>query len=340
MVFWDSSDIDPLWQVFEDGIVLADADNEANRQSFLDSYDRIFQARGLGRKLTIGLFWARPTRFSPLDNSSESYISDNLGVPLSGPMPIPGSAYLELVDQLQQRFSEADSPVHSFRELSLAAYDNSGNEGTSAVWLVRAGQDGEFEADALRHGLAIVDWGAPDVTNASSRDAIKELVRSADPDASESRIGSIASQLHSFRSEMDEGDVVVLPLKTQRPKVALGRISGPYKHGEVDGTRYHTRSVDWIRRDLCPSNFGEDLQGSLQNRRTIYRMGGNEAAKQLDALLEGYNQASGHERRYWWVNQGSTYQDEVNGGYLWAPLPSQERLGSSSSSSYGRPQNR
>ena len=336
VVFWDRNDIDSLWRVFEDGIVLADAewrvfedgivladaDNEENRRSFLDSYDRIFQARGLGRKLTIGLFWARPGRFSSLDNSSESYISDNLGVPLSGPMPIPGSEYLELVDQLQQRFSEADSPVHSFRELSLAAYDNSGNGGTSTVWLVRAGQNGEFEDAVLQHGLAIVDWGAPDVTDAPSRDAVKELVRSADPDAPESRIGSITSQLHSFRSEMREGDVVVLPLKTQRPKVALGHIIGPYKYGEVEGSWYHTRGVDWIRKDVRQSDFGEDLQGSLQNRWTIHRMTGNGAEQQLEALLKGYKEASGHEREYWWVNQGGTHQDEVDGSYLWAPLQS------------------
>ena len=322
VVFWDSSDIDSLWQVFQDGIALADADNEASRQSFLGSYDRVFQARGLGRKLTIGLFWARPGRFSPLDNSSESYISDNLGLLLSGSMPISGSEYLELVDQLQQRFSEADSPVRSFQELSLAAYDNSANGGTSAVWLVRAGQNGEYEDAALQHGLAIVDWGAPDVTDAPSRDAIKELVRSADPDATESRIGSIASQLHSFRSEMQEGDVVVLPLKTQRPQVALGRITGSYKYGEIEGSWYHTRSVGWICRDVRPSDFGEDLQGSLQNRRTIYRMGGNEAAQQLGALLEGYQDTSGHGRNYWWVNQGGSHQYGVPGGYLWAALQS------------------
>ena len=322
MVFWDRSDINPLWRVFEDGIVLADADNEDNRQSFLDSYGRIFQALGLGRKLSIGLFWARPDRFSPLDNNSESYISGDLGVPLSGSMPIPGTEYLQLVDRLQQRFSEADSPVHSFQELSLAAYDKAGNGGTSAVWLVRAGQNGEFEDAVLQHGLAIVDWGAPDVTDAPSRDAVKELVRSADPDATENRIGSITSQLHSFRSEMREGDVVVLPLKTQRPKVALGRIIGPYKYGEVEGSWYHTRSVNWIRKDVRQSDFGEDLQGSLQNRWTIHRMTGNGAEQQLEALLEGYKESSGHERKYWWVNQGSSHQYAVRGGYLWAPLQS------------------
>ena len=322
VVFWDRSDIDPLWRVFEDGIVLADADNEDNRQSFLDSYGRIFQARGLGRKLSIGLFWARPDRFSPLDNSSESYMSGDLGVPLSGSMPIAGTEYLQLVDRLQQRFSEADSPVHSFQELSLAAYDKAGNGGTSAVWLVRAGQNGEFEDAVLQHGLAIVDWGAPDVTDAPSRDAVKELVRSADPDAPESRIGSITSQLHSFRSEMREGDVVVLPLKTLRPKVALGRITGPYKYGQVEGSWYHTRSVNWIRKDVRQSDFGEDLQGSLQNRWTIHRMTGNGAEQQLEALLEELEESSEDGRGHWWVNQGSTHQAEVDGSYLWAPVKS------------------
>ena len=35
---------------------------------------------------------------------------------------------------------------------------------------------------------------------------------------------------------MREGDVVVLPLKTQRPKVALGYITGPYQYRQVEGS--------------------------------------------------------------------------------------------------------
>ena len=116
--------------------------------------------------------------------------------------------------------------------------------------------------------------------------------------------------------------MVVLPLKTLRQKVALGRIIGPYKYGEVEGSWYHTRSVDWIRKDVRQSDFGEDLQGSLQNRWTIHRMTGNGAEQQLEALLKGYKESSGHERKYWWVNQGSSHQYAVRGGYLWAPLQS------------------
>ena len=51
-------------------------------------------------------------------------------------------------------------------------------------------------------------------------------------------------------------------------------------------------------------------------------MGGNEAEQQLEPLLEELEESSNDTRRYWWVNQGGTHRDEVEGGYLWAPLES------------------
>lgn len=125
VVFHNRYDIDPLWRVFEDGIILAEADNEYNRRSFLDSYSQVFQANGVGRKLTIGLYWARPYSFAPLDTHSERYITTGLGVTLPSPMPMPGAAYLQLLGRLEQRFGEPDSPVGSFQELSFAAYNPS-----------------------------------------------------------------------------------------------------------------------------------------------------------------------------------------------------------------------
>ena len=322
VVFWDQSDIGPLWRAFENAIVLATDDNEENRQSFLDSYEQVFQARGLGRKLTMGLFWARPDRFPPLDNLSERYILDSMGLALPDTTPIPGREYLELADELEQRFSESNSPVHSFQELSAAAYDPAKNEAIPAVWLVRAGSEGEFEEACLEHGLAIVDWGAPDLTNATSKDAVKDRIRSGDPAASENRIGSIASQLHSFLAEMKEGDVVLLPLVTQRHKAALGRITGPYKYGQVQGRWYHTRAVNWILSDIPRADLGMHLQSSFRNRTTISRIEGNQVGRHLQALLEVSEKSSKGQRRHWWVNQGGTHKAEIDGGYLWAPIES------------------
>ena len=122
VVFWDGSDIGPLWRVFEDAIRLADSEDADTRLSFLDSYDRIFNARGLGRKLSMGLFWTRPCRFLPLDTKSEQYISKSLGVTFPGKTPLPGREYLELTDGLSERFTDPAFPASSFQELSLKAY--------------------------------------------------------------------------------------------------------------------------------------------------------------------------------------------------------------------------
>ena len=327
VVFWNRSDIDPLWQVFEDAVLLADADNEDNRKSFLHSYDRVFQARGIGRKLSIGLFWARPGRFVTLDSSSESYIPARLGVSLSGRMPISGIEYLELIDRIEQRFSEPDSPVHSFHEIASAAYEDMGDGANFSVWVVRAGKDGKYENAALEHGLAITDWGVPDASEAATKDALRELVIQSDPDASGPRVASIARQLFSFRSDIRENDIVVLPLMTLRPFVALGRIAGPYKRRQLGGDWYHTRKVDWIRRDVRQSDFGDDLQSALGRPSTIYPLRGNEIEQRIASLLDGNGHSDrpwniGRVRGYWWVNQGGTHKDEINGGYLWAPVES------------------
>ena len=256
VVFWDLRYIDPLWRVFEDAIRFADSDNEDNQQAFLKSYDQILKTRGVGRKLTIGLFWARPSKFLTLDSSSEGYISSILGVKLPSRMPPPGREYLRLRDQLRQRFRDSAFPVHSFEELSLEAYESATTGSRSQVWLVRAGRNGEFEDAALQEGQAIVDFGVPDLTDAETRDAVRDRVQLADPNASPYRVGNITGQLVSFLLDMEEGDVVVLPLKTRKGLVALGRVAGPYVYRGTIGADYHTRRVNWIREGVPTSEFG------------------------------------------------------------------------------------
>ena len=278
VVFWNRADIGPLWRVFEDAIRLADSDNDETKQSFLDSYDRISNAPGVGKKLTIGLFWTRPTRFLTLDSRSEGYIS-SLGITLPSQMPPPGRDYLELADQLKQRFYDSEFPVHSFQELSLAAYQPTTIVPSSAVWLIRAGAQGQDDDANLEHGLTSLGWQeVPDLTGAADKDTVRARVRQGYPDASNRYIGSTAGQLYSFMQNIQAGDVVVLPLKTRPGLVALGRITGPYIYREVGGVRRHTRAVDWIRTDVSRSDFGQDLQNlstparqSIASKRTKQR---------------------------------------------------------------------
>ena len=123
VVFWELEGVGPLWQVFEDAINLAASDDVHARQSFVDSYDRAIQARGVGVNLTMGLFWIRPGRYLPFDSKSREYIGSRLEVDLPDQVRPTGIEYLQLSDVLKERFDDDAFPVHSFQELSLAAYE-------------------------------------------------------------------------------------------------------------------------------------------------------------------------------------------------------------------------
>ena len=300
VVFWDRHDIDSLWQIFEDAIGFADIENEFARESFVGSYDRALQSDGVGRDLTMGLFWIRPRQFVSLDNKSTQYIARNLGVALPNQMPPNGQEYLQLSDSLKKRFAAADSPVHSFQELSLSAYvpatespDYGPIDGpatgapSSAVWLIRAGARGQDENLNLENAVTSLGWqDVPDLTDASDLDAIRALVRQTYPDKSNQSIGNTAGQLASYRLNMQEGDVVVLPLKTRPGLVALGYIAGPYIYRRVEGDQRHTREVSWRRKGVPRSEFGEDLQRLLNLNRTVNHIQDGKAAMRIAAMLD------------------------------------------------------
>ena len=87
-----------------------------------------------------------------------------------------------------------------------------------ALWLVRAGRNGEQENLALDEGLAVIGWRqVPDLRGISSRDELKTLCAELDPNQSVNRIANKASQIWAFAKKIQEGDLVALPLKRRGP---------------------------------------------------------------------------------------------------------------------------
>ena len=283
----DDEDIESLWEVFQDAIKLANSDDERARQLFVDSYNQALSVKGVRRNLTIGLFWIRPQNYPTVDGKSQTYMADHLGIEMSQ-IPPPGHEYLELADRLKERFKESRSAVHSFQELSLAAYEPTINNPVSSVWLVRAGAEGQDDDADLQHGIKTLGFReVPDLTGAADTDAVKERVRQGYPDASNPQIGARTSQIVSFVHHIHEGNIVVLPLKTRPGEVALGRITGPYTYQEVEGIQRHTRPVNWIRTNVPRSDFGQDLQESLKVLRTVKRIQDNDAERRISAMMDG-----------------------------------------------------
>ena len=111
--------IDMLWQVFADAIAFADSTFDPS--DFIGSFDAAEAQPLVANNLTMGLYWARPWWYVPLDRNSRRYITDRLGIQLPRTVP-SGAVYVELCNQLGRRFEDIDFPVHSFHELSWAAY--------------------------------------------------------------------------------------------------------------------------------------------------------------------------------------------------------------------------
>jgi 5-methylcytosine-specific restriction protein B len=118
-------DIDALWEIFSQGIAFAESDDDDVRTNFIAAFDNATQRFGVKWNLTIGLYWIRPWNFPTLDNQSRNYITKKLNIQLglNGPKECcSADDYLTLMDALETRFKEEAYPVHSFPELSLAAW--------------------------------------------------------------------------------------------------------------------------------------------------------------------------------------------------------------------------
>lgn len=155
-------------------------------------------------------------------------------------------------------------------------------------WLVRAGSHGERESTALDHGLIVVGWDeVPDMSIATTREELHNLLRHTYPDSSEKRLVNHLSQLWAFRHTIATGDLVALPRKTV-PAIAIGRITGPYVHrADLGPGAQHTRTVDWLITDLPRTAVGQDLLYSLGAFLTVCEIKRNNATARLAALAAG-----------------------------------------------------
>lgn len=155
------------------------------------------------------------------------------------------------------------------------------------VWLVRAGAHGEQEELALQKGLAVIGWDeVPDLSGVRSRDEVKDVLAVARPDDKPKSLLTQASQLWAFVGRIQQGDLVVLPLK-KRSAIAIGKVTGDYDcRPDLPDGAHHTRPVKWVREDIPRSAFGQDLLYSLGAFLTVCRIQRNDAENRIAAILK------------------------------------------------------
>lgn len=157
-----------------------------------------------------------------------------------------------------------------------------------ALWLVRCGRHGEGENVALGTGVVGVGWAElGDLTSATTLQDMRDRIVPHHPDAKPSTVTNWAGQLNAFRSGIQIGDLVALPLKTS-PAVAFGRVTGGYAYvPDAPSSVRHQRKVTWLREDVPRDAIDQDLLYSLGAFMTVCRITRNNAEHRIEALLAG-----------------------------------------------------
>lgn len=156
-----------------------------------------------------------------------------------------------------------------------------------AVWLVRAGGNGERENFALENKVAVIGWDKmPDMSALTTREALLSKLDEVYPEVKPKTRLNWRSQIWPFIAGIQKGDLVALPLK-HRPAIAFGKVLGDYKFDPSAPTdAQHQRSVDWFA-EVPRSAISQDLLYSLGAFMTVCRMTRNDAEARLMAIANG-----------------------------------------------------
>ena len=155
-----------------------------------------------------------------------------------------------------------------------------------AVWLVRAGSHGEFEQKFLQDRRVYLTWDRLDVDlkKIADRSELAKLLTSRNPEAKPKAVLNWVSQVWPFVNDFKIGDLIVLPLKSQRT-IQIGEVLGDYEFTpEGPNPYYHARSVKWVGESIPRANFGNDLLNTFGAFMTICRVQSNNAEARIGAM--------------------------------------------------------
>lgn len=155
-----------------------------------------------------------------------------------------------------------------------------------AVWLVRVGSHGQHEQKFLKDSKVYATWDDLNVNleNLSQRSDLASEMTQRYLNAKPKAIQNWVSQVWSFAHDMNIGDLVVVPLKSQ-PGIQIGEITGAYFfNSKASDPYYHSRTVKWIGEAVPRTNFGQDILYTFGAFMTICRVQRNNAEARISAM--------------------------------------------------------
>lgn len=155
---------------------------------------------------------------------------------------------------------------------------------TMALWVVRAGRHGEQQETAAKERLVCHAWNElPDYSAFQTKEQLASVYRATYPGASEKQVIAGLGQVWRFAREIQIGDLVALPLKTESAFM-FGRIIGDYQYKQVAPNVMHIRYVEWIKT-LPRSVFPKDVLFSMNSALTVFKVHRNDAEERVRKIL-------------------------------------------------------
>lgn len=159
-----------------------------------------------------------------------------------------------------------------------------------ALWLVRAGKNGEQEEVALEQNVVTIGWSElGDLSAIDDREELWSLFEEIYSSEKKGAVSNKVGQIWSFINRIEKGDMVVLPLK-QQAAIAIGRVKGSYEYRtDLSSSSNHTLPVNWIKKDIPHTQFEQDLLYSFGAFMTVCQIKRNQAEARVEKLVQGRN---------------------------------------------------
>jgi len=155
-----------------------------------------------------------------------------------------------------------------------------------ALWVVRCG-DGANEQEPITKSIVGIGWSAlQDLKQLPEREQIQDLYTKTFTTESIAQIRTNVAQIYSFRTRIQVGDYVALPLK-KSASIAFGKVTSDYSYvKDAYNFLIHQRKVEWIR-EIPRNQIDQDLLFSFGAFLTVFQVKRNDAVSRIEMMLSG-----------------------------------------------------
>lgn len=273
-----NTDIENLWDLFEKALTLGNTESTTNRLEFIRAFDTAKDQFGLKFKLTVGLYWVCPLRFTNLDSRNRYHLGDNNGAGEKCASICPkekstwnldGQRYLGICDAILAVLGSEVCRPKSLPELSHSAWIDSNKEEERRKARKKAKKDqlegenalGDADVRTSRYWLYLpedrmADWTVAlrentfgfhanqldDLTKYPTYEELHEELKAEGQDSSS--VIQPATDLWLFAHMVQPGDVV-FALAGASEVIGRGVVQGDYEFDPDALIFAHQRDIKW-----------------------------------------------------------------------------------------------